>query len=92
VIDAILSASPAYQDLKDRDFLLELRHKTEAAHQTGRALKAEIRWGSKDFVVKPAKYDYDTQDFEELNHTEICKPSEHYLRPVDFIQEWGKQK
>jgi pimeloyl-ACP methyl ester carboxylesterase len=88
LLEAVLVASPAYQDLKDKVDLDRLRSKTEAVHDKGHAFCADILWGRNDHVVKPQKYDCDEQDFEPCNHTQICKPSEQYLKPIDHVKKW----
>jgi hypothetical protein len=92
LLETVLIAAPAYQDLKDEDDLKDLRTKTEEAKDKGRALRADILWGRKDYVVKPKKYDCDKQDFEDCNHTQICKPSEEYLKPVDHVKKWPEER
>ena len=93
IIEAVLWASPAYQDLKKQepgkdDFLTELRNKTETAALTSAkpALRANILWGRNDHIVAPKKYDCDEQKFEEQNHTGICKPNRDYRQPLDWIK------
>jgi hypothetical protein len=93
IIEAVLWASPAYQDLTKQernkdDFLTELRNKTQTAAliSTKTALRANILWGRGDHIVAPKKYDCDEREFEEQNHTGICKPNRNYLRPLDWVK------
>jgi pimeloyl-ACP methyl ester carboxylesterase len=92
LLEAVLVAAPAYQDLKDKEDLKQLKTDTETAQSKGRALCADILWGHKDYVVKPQKYACDTQDFEDCNHTQICKPSEDYPKPLDHVKKWPDEK
>jgi pimeloyl-ACP methyl ester carboxylesterase len=87
VVDALLRASPAYQDLNDPDLLKPLRQKTEKEAQdpSKPAFRAQILWGRKDRVVKPDKYEEDEEFFEERSHIEICKPNSDYLVPVGWV-------
>jgi pimeloyl-ACP methyl ester carboxylesterase len=92
IMHGLLSASPAYRDLKRPKFLEELQKQTEQLARDSEypALYADILWGRSDYVVHPTKYECDSEDFEECNHIEICKPRRDYLEPIDFIL--GKRK
>jgi pimeloyl-ACP methyl ester carboxylesterase len=87
IIDALLKAAPAYQDLKDTPFLNKLRRRTEqeARDESKHAFRAHILWGRNDRVVKPDKYEDDDEDFEERNHIQICKPTPQYSTPVGWV-------
>jgi pimeloyl-ACP methyl ester carboxylesterase len=100
VLDAVLQAAPAYQDLRDNDLLKEIRRKTErkdreaskAKDKSKPALGAYIVWGRKDRVVKPRKYDQDSEDFEDCNHVEVCKPRSSYCNPLVRLSERVQSK
>ncbi len=95
ILDAVLQAAPAYQDLRDNDLLKEIRRKTErkdreaskAKDKSKPALGAYIVWGRRDRVVKPRKYDHDSEDFEYCNHVDVCKPSSSYCSPLIRLSE-----
>jgi hypothetical protein len=100
ILDAVLQAAPAYQDLRDNDLLKEIRRKTErkdreaakAKDKSKPALCAYIVWGRKDRVVKPKKYDQDSEDFEDCNHVDVCKPRSSYSSPLVRLSERVKPK
>jgi pimeloyl-ACP methyl ester carboxylesterase len=100
ILDAVLQAAPAYQDLRDNDLLKEIRRKTErkdreaakAKDKSRPALSAYIVWGRKDRVVKPMKYDQDNENFEDCNHIDVCKPSSSYFSPLVRLSERVRQK
>jgi pimeloyl-ACP methyl ester carboxylesterase len=100
ILDAVLQAAPAYQDLQDNDLLKEIRRKTErkdreatkAKDKSKPALAAYIVWGRKDRVVKPKKYDQDSEGFEDRNHVGVCKPTASYFSPLTRLSERVRPK
>jgi len=90
ILDAVLKASPAYQDLSGKGLLNKLRSKTEKnahRHKSEPAFRAQILWGRKDYVVNPDKYDGDQEEFEECGHTKICKPDDAYFSPLNWVSK-----
>lgn len=88
VVDAVLKASPAFQDLSGEKLLEKLRRKTEAnarRHKSQLAFRARILWGRKDYVVNPEKYRDDVEVFEDSTHTKICKPDYSYVVPLEWV-------
>jgi hypothetical protein len=93
VIDAVLKASPAYQDLKDLEMLATLQQETEqlAKSTIYHAFHAQILWSRRDNIVKQGKYSYDSAEFvEDRTHITICKPDGHYTLPVSLVASLGK--
>ena len=93
VVDAVLKAAPAYQDLSGYDLLKKLRQKTErnARDKSNFAFRADILWGRKDYVVNPDKYEDDEEDFEDCSHTKICKPDSAYPVPLERVSREIRQ-
>jgi hypothetical protein len=87
VVHAFLSRRAGYQDLSGNDFLEDLKLKTEMAAQRSphRALRADILWAYGDDIVHPTKYEEDTEEFVESDHTHICKPRLEYDHPLQFV-------
>jgi len=97
VVDAFLSATPAYQDLNDLDGLLRpIQEETErlADAKAYPACAARILWSRQDHVVKPGKdgkYRNDTRDYlDGQSHTSICKPNLNYTDPISLIASMSK--
>ena len=92
VIDAVLHASPAYQDLKDvTTFLVHLQQRTEAIQAHHRGCRASILWARKDKIVRDGEGKYsgdpDPQYEDDQGHVSVCKPRDDYPRPVEFLIE-----
>ncbi len=97
VIDAVLHASPAYQDLKDvSTFLLPLQQETEAIQAHHRGCRASILWARKDRIVRDGKGKYsgdpDPQYVDDQGHIGVCKPRDGFSRPVEFLIESMKAR
>jgi pimeloyl-ACP methyl ester carboxylesterase len=97
IVDALLSATPAYQDLKDTQGILSpLQEQTEklSAEKLRHAFRAFILWSRKDHVVKPGssgKYRDDIRDYVDGgSHTSICKPRMDYIAPISLITSLEK--
>jgi pimeloyl-ACP methyl ester carboxylesterase len=90
LLDGVFRAAPAYQDLSGSDLLKKLRRKTEKnarREKSKPAFRAHILWGRRDYVVKPDKYDDDEEEFEDRNHTGVCKPNSGYLVPLQRVSQ-----
>jgi pimeloyl-ACP methyl ester carboxylesterase len=92
VTDAVLSASPSYQDLRHpSEFLKLLRDKTERCAQQDHspALRASILWGTREQILKVGRYEQDTiyAHVKGSDHAAICKPTQDYLTPLEFQHE-----
>ena len=87
ILSAFLNSGSGFQDLGDKDYLRELREKTEKAAKSSQlpALFADILWGYRDKIVHPTKYDHDAEDFVDRNHIDICKPKLDYILPLEFV-------
>jgi pimeloyl-ACP methyl ester carboxylesterase len=88
VLDALLRATPAYQDLRRIKWLEKLRGKTERNARRKKstpAFRANILWGRRDYVVNPDKYDDDLERFEEQGHIGVCKPKSIYPVPLELV-------
>jgi pimeloyl-ACP methyl ester carboxylesterase len=97
VVDAFLSATPAYQDLNDVEGLLKpIQEETErlAEEKAYPASTARILWSRQDHVVSPGrdgKYRYDTRDYlDGHSHTTLCKPNPNYTDPISLIVSMSK--
>ena len=90
VVDAVMYASPAYQDLKEVNTLLgPLQQRTEAIQAQHRGCRASILWASNDNIVRDGEGKYagdpDPQYEEGQGHVSVCKPRDDYPRPVEFL-------
>jgi hypothetical protein len=97
VIDAVLHASAAYQDLKDvSTFLRPLQKETEAVQTQHRGCRASILWGRNDRVVRDGEGKYsgdpDPHYENDQGHVSLCKPRDDYTRPIEFLIEAMKSK
>jgi hypothetical protein len=92
-IDAVLAASPAYQDLKDLEMLMTLRQETEdlAKSTTYQAFHAHILWSRRDQIVKQGKYNCDSTEFvDDRTHITVCKPDGRYTLPITLVVSLGQ--
>jgi len=88
-----LSRGSAYQELKGGSAILDtIKDDTVAlanADVNGEitALRALIIWGRNENIVQPGEYLCDTRYgvVANQNHVSICKPTDKYLTPLDFI-------
>jgi hypothetical protein len=90
IIDACLSASPSYQDLRyPSEFLSSLQEKTEqwARENSSPALRASVLWGRQEDILKVGRYEQDTiyAHVKGVRHSGICKPTERYVIPLEFV-------
>src|ERR1019366_1545656 len=89
VINSVLNASAAYQDLNDLYMLLApLQHDTEklAESTTYQAFRAHILWSREDHIVKQGRYKCDTREFVDgRTHITICKPDRDYTLPLIIV-------
>ncbi|MBZ5636234.1 MAG: hypothetical protein LAO55_24155 [Acidobacteriia bacterium] len=86
-----LNASPAYQDLKDPTKLLEpLQAETEKLAPENPMLRARITWAIDEHIVAigPGRYtiDHQAKDAPGRTHSSVCKPTQHYLDPLEFCE------
>jgi pimeloyl-ACP methyl ester carboxylesterase len=74
--------------------LAELRRRTEdlAKKTNWRALRASILFGAMEDIVYMERYDCDDQIriAESHDHTSVCKPTQDYRIPLEFV--YGKPK
>jgi hypothetical protein len=90
VVNAYIRCNPLYQNLRPGSpTLVDLRKETETLYEKHKiqALKALSLFGEREDVVFIGSYCHDEQLPTEKgqNHTSICKPTRHYIKPLEFV-------
>ena len=92
VVQPYLASLPGYNDMQPSNLLFQqLRSDTTSAARTNihiRALRARVLYGESDNVVHPGAYpdDFIEPTEPDRGHTDICKPTERYMRPLSFVR------
>jgi pimeloyl-ACP methyl ester carboxylesterase len=89
----IFGASPSYAELQqDSNLLRNLRADTIAAAGVSNhaCLSARIIWAADDSVVIPGQpypADQYSVTLRSVNHSTVCKPTDAYTEPIDFLED-----
>jgi len=96
LISPALTGSPSFKELQPgSQFLVRLENETSALARDNpgkvAALSARIAWATRDEIVQGGlRYSCDpAYKVLEGNHSSVCKPNAHFLKPLLFVQ--GKE-
>lgn len=78
--------------LPDSPVLTSIRDQTERAAESRKevsALRADVLFGNDEDVVFRGEYscDHSCAPIKGKGHTDVCKPTEDYLEPLEFLAE-----
>jgi pimeloyl-ACP methyl ester carboxylesterase len=96
LLRALLAFYRAFTELdSDSHIIQSLRRRTEELARTNPeipALSAKILWAQFDDIVTIERYDCDSASSyaPDQTHTTVCKPLRGYLRPLEFLTEYGE--
>jgi triacylglycerol esterase/lipase EstA (alpha/beta hydrolase family) len=88
--DLYVAHSPSATEMKDKEYLEQLRRITEYYYQQSPetpAYSAHVLFGREEQIVVRQRYlqDCSHRPQEKKDHFQICKPTVDYLRPLHFV-------